>query len=176
MLVLILLIGIFIGFAGYSWAEDRNGPALTVPSKEELFKMLEQMPVSEDPSTLYEEPVGAMCYDTAAPLDRVQYICPECGEMTLYDSMFGSKIENLQTYRALVKKIKKIKVKLDESQFCDKCNPDVSYPQFCLIVKLDKNKEAQKTCGITETDINLIYEYSEGKIPLSDVMYLFEER
>ncbi|MDD3014396.1 MAG: hypothetical protein PHC34_11895 [Candidatus Gastranaerophilales bacterium] len=149
----------FIGFTGYSLAKDNaNNLAPGQHSRVELADKLGQLP----PKNFLEEPMGAMCYDTAVPLNRTQFICPICGEMTVYHSSFGDNIEELPTYLLLVRKITKIDVKLDDTQFCKKCNPGISSPQYCLLVKYGKNEEAHKTCGITDEDINLLYEFSEG--------------
>ena len=149
----------FIGFTGYSLARDKNDSAIDQLQRIDLNSKLEQLP--EIPAAK-DRPVSAMCYDTASPLDRVQYICPACGEMTLYNSTFGDNISELSTYRQLVKKITKMDVRLDESQFCKKCSPNIKNPQYCLLVKDVKSNKTHKTCNITENDILLIYEYSEG--------------
>jgi hypothetical protein len=157
--IAIMFIVAFVGFSGYAVAKGTEKPSafeqLTIES---LKNTLNQLP--ENPSN-YDIPVGAMCYDTAAPMDRIQYTCPKCGEMTLYNSFYGDDIEELQDYRSLVKKITKINVKLDESQFCKKCNPDITSPQFGLIIK--QGKKERKVYNINQEDIKLLYDFSEGK-------------
>jgi len=160
--VIIVFIVALIGFTGYSLAKDNtNNSALDQLSRAALVNKLEQLP--ETPIDINEPPVGAMCYDTAAPLERSQYICPVCGEMTLYPA-YSTDIDKISYYRTLVKKIKHVDVKLDESQLCEKCSPNSESRKLCLIVKpkSHKNLAGKITCGITEEDINLIYEYSEG--------------
>jgi len=162
LFIVIIFIVAFLGFTGYSLAKENvntNNSEIEQLSRSELANKLGQLPSKQE---LLEDPVGAMCYDTAAPLNRIQYICPICGEMTVYHSTFGDNIDELPTYLLLISKIKKIDVKLDESQFCKKCSPNVTSPQYGLLVKYGNNKEAHKTSNITEEDINLIYEFSEG--------------
>jgi len=160
--IVILFLVAFIGFTGYSFAKDNikeNNSAFEQLSRIELSGQLEQLP--EMPG-YYREP-DAMCYSSAPPLDRVQYLCPVCGEMTVYkSSSYNGEIDNLQRYRLLVNKITKIDVKLDESQFCKKCTPWKSSRQYCLLVKYGENKKVHKTYDFTQEDIILLYEYSEG--------------
>lgn len=186
--ILIVFIFAFVGFSGYSLAKDNTkDSAFDQLSRMELNNKLDKLP--ESPANIDERPVSAMCYDTAAPLDRVQYICPVCGEMTLYPSYSSSSfaVEHVSYYRNLIKKITKIDVKLDESQLCEKCMPNAESRNLCLIVKLkhDKHAQAHKACGITENDINLLYDYSEGikehsdyygnKVPIANYKQRLEE-
>lgn len=158
--VLVVFIAIFIGFTGYSQAKDNNNnSALDQLSRSEYTNKLKQLPQNPDS---WNKPVGAMCYKTSAPPERVEYICPICGEMTLYPVYSTSSIDRISYYRTLVKKITKINVKLDESQLCKKCSPDIQTRKLCLIVKYDKSSKPHKTCNITEEDISLLYDYSEG--------------
>jgi hypothetical protein len=161
--IAVIFILAVAGFSGYSFAKGNSD---YTPDKinlanalEELGKIpVEQLSINNKP----DEPLGAMCYKMAAPLDRIEYICPVCGERTLYNSYFDD-IDNLYDYHALVKQITKIEVKLDESQFCKKCSKNITEPHFCLLVKYGKNKDFHKTCDINRDDINLLYEFSEGK-------------
>ncbi|OGI23182.1 MAG: hypothetical protein A2287_04450 [Candidatus Melainabacteria bacterium RIFOXYA12_FULL_32_12] len=162
--IIIVFIIAFVGFTGYTLAKDNNNSTLDQLSKSEYANKLEQLP--QNPNT-WEEPVSAMCYDTAAPPDRDQYICPVCGEMTLYSSFFdigGTDLSKISYYRSLIKKIKKLDVKLDESELCEKCSPNIETRKLYLLIKPKNHKNLipQRTSDITEEDINLLYEYSEG--------------
>lgn len=172
IIILIIFIAVFAGFTGYTLAKDNGGSAWDQLNKMELNNKLEQLPQSLDS---WEKPVGAMCYKVAAPPERAEYICPECGEVTLYSIYSSERIDKIPYYRTLVKKIKTIKVTLDESQFCQKNNSGASYPELCLIVQIDKDSEPHKTCEITEEDITLLYDYSEGKMPLKKSKARLEE-
>ena len=155
--IIILSTIVVIGFAGYSLAKDNNPKN----SKSELVDKL----INLKDIKVSDPMVGAMCYDTAAPMERVEYICPICGEKTLYIKDYDIDVEKIPYYRNLIKKITKIDVKLDESQFCSKCNPSyhLKSRELCLMVKYGKDSKPHRTCGITEQDINLLYEFSEGK-------------
>jgi hypothetical protein len=49
--------------------------------REELRRRLEELARSEPPLDLSS---GAMCYSVAAPSEVVEYLCPVCGQKTLY--------------------------------------------------------------------------------------------
>ncbi len=137
-------------------------------SKKDIEQMLISLSKS-DPKNL--APVGAMCYKVAATPDRIEYICPVCGEKTLYTSDIKNiyqrnftKIiyEDLQQMRQIVSKMPKIDCVLDESQLCKKCSPDVENPDLCLIIKI-KDEKLHKTCNISLIDIELLYEFLSGQ-------------
>jgi hypothetical protein len=158
----VIFIAVIAGFSGYSFAKGNSG---YTPDKIKLVDALEELQKipTEKSSANNNSPaelLGAMCYKMAAPLQRIEYICPVCGERTLYDLNYND-VDNLYDYRALVKQITKIEVKLDESQFCKKCSKNITDPHFCLLVKYGKNKDFHKTCGINRDDIILLREFSE---------------
>jgi hypothetical protein len=159
--IIVIFIAVVAGFSGYSFAKGNSG---YTPDKIKLADALEKLrkTPAKQPSVNNKpvEPLGAMCYEVATPLERIEYICPVCGEKTLYYSDYDD-VDNLRDYRALVKQITKIEVKLDESQFCKKCSKNITDPHFCLLVKYGKNKDFHKTCGINRDDIILLREFSE---------------
>jgi hypothetical protein len=157
ILIAVVFILAFIGFSGYSLAKNN---ADKVSTRTELANQLAKLPYDFENNG---PPEGAMCYDMAAPIERVDYYCPVCNEMTLYNVMYGDNIDNLYSYRASVERIKKIDVKLDESEFCKKCSPNVKEPKYCLIVTYGKDAKPHKTCDITSNDMDLLYDFSEGK-------------
>lgn len=168
--VLFMAVAVFAGFSGYSYAKEKSAYSeLENISKTDYANKLEQLP--QEIYDGWDKPVGAMCYDTAAPMDRLEYICPKCGEVTLYSfiSEASSAVSNINYLRNLVKKITKMQVTLDESRLCTYCGPKATANELCIIVQANKNSKPKKTCGITESDINLLYEYSEGQKEHTDV-------
>ena len=104
-----------------------------------------------------------MCYDVAAPPDRAEYVCPKCGEKTLYVSeMAPFVLYEIPTCRTQVSQIKNIEIVLDESQYCKKCSPNIDDPALCLIVKYPSDKTEHKSCKISSEDLSLIREFLEG--------------
>jgi len=162
--VLVVFIACFIGFTGYSMAKENannNENALEQLSKEAYNTQLQQLP--ENLSDFNPQDIGAMCYKMASPTDRIDFICPDCGSSTLYPTELDSRLDKIEEYRNLVKKITKIDVKLDESQFCSTCGKNIkTSPQLCLIVKYGKDAKAHKSCNVSTENLNILYEYSEG--------------
>ena len=111
--------------------------------------------------------IGAMCYSVSMPPDNAQYICPSCGEKTLYKRddykngiiIIDNCLQGIHQCRSGVEKIKGINIKLDESQFCKKCSTDIEEPQLCLLVNINNKKDTTKVCNINVKDINLINEF-----------------
>lgn len=157
--VLVIFFAVFIGYTGYALAKDSSNSAFDQLSKLNYADKLGGLP-----ETIYDgqEPVSAMCYDVAAPMRRMEYVCPACNEKTFYFDDYDTDVDQIPYCRKLVKKITKLDVKLDESQLCQKCSPKAESRELCIIVKPDKKSKPHKTCHVTEDDITLLYEYSEG--------------
>jgi hypothetical protein len=121
--------------------------------------------------------MGAMCYKVAGPPSRIDYVCPTCGEKTLYaleDSSDKTKrdiqwkaisdIQELESLRRLAQQIKKLDISLDESQFCKHCRPDVIEPKLGLIVKYPDRPEPHCVWDISWTDLTMMKAVTEGKL------------
>ena len=155
-------------------------------SRSDIMKRLKELAKSPAPKNLQ---MGAMCYEMASPPERVEYVCPVCGSKTLYPNPGNSEILyfiglELVACRQKAKKITKVKIVLDESQFCRKCKPDVKLPQLCLTIHYpDQTKHS--VCKISEEDLDLISEFFAGsdkhkldndaEIPLKDYIKRLEE-
>jgi hypothetical protein len=177
IIVLVVSIGITIGVAGCKINNGKKKPIgnqndsiMSAYTKAEIEKKLKKLSESPAPKNLS---MGAMCYEMAALPDRAEYICPVCGEKTIYTDQYRSFVySELQECRSYVEAIRGINAKLDESQFCKKCSPDVTDPELCLITQLEGENTPYKCCGIYSTDLQVISEFLNGK----DVHSLFNER
>jgi len=154
---------------GVEPAETHSGHFLT---RQDIERQLEHLAKSPPPKKLA---LGAMCYAVAMPPKTVDYICPECGEKTLY-SMPDSNEPNalsqdwnaaralnweLQDCRRLVQLIHKIDIKLIESQFCRHCSPDTSHPRLGLEVRY--NGVVHRTWDVCSDDLVALKAFLEGK-------------
>jgi len=97
------------------------------PDIQALLKNLEQAPVPQ------ARAMGAMCYKPALPPERVEYVCPTCGNKTLHATRKEGKMFDrsapalaIQACRSLVAQLKQrgLDIKLDESSLCDACKKD----------------------------------------------------
>jgi hypothetical protein len=136
-------------------------------SREELESRLKKLQESPLPSNLK---IGAECYKVAMPPDRAEYLCPACGERTLYASDTKGRnadarfiTQGLPQCRRLIKEIKGLNVSLDESEFCRKCRGEVKHPSLVLLVNFRGGNAPYRCKGITAEDLILVREFIEGK-------------
>ena len=119
-------------------------------TRAELAARLERLAASPSPTELA---IGASCYAPRIMEPRFEYVCPTCGEKTIYCSRTDGQLgdadranvyaegagvlpEDLGAYRRLIDGVSGIALSLDESQFCRECRPDVTKPKVVLVVKL----------------------------------------
>ena len=162
-------------------------------SKEQIEEKLKYLAETPPPSDLS---FGAMCYSIAiSSTDRFTYICPICGERTIYKK---NKIKDkdwwsvkwvlesgLTSCRREVDKVSGINIQLDESQFCGHCSPNVKKPELCLLVNVGGESDTSKVCDINYLDIRKIQEFlngelihitgNEGEVPLVDDIEWFKQ-
>ena len=124
-----------------------------------------------------------MCYDTAFPPDRIEYVCPSCGEKTLYarkehgeeqtseveDNLRATgrdkvraydRVEEIAKCRGAIKDIQGIKAELDESQFCRRCRPNVEDP--VLFLKVFYANVSKITPDVRYKDLLLLTDFMQG--------------
>jgi hypothetical protein len=146
-----------------AFAADRGSQGL---SRDETKARLKKLSESPPPKDLK---MGAECYKVAMPPDRAEYLCPVCGERTLFVSEKGRNADaafitrELPDCRRLIKEIKGLDVELDESQFCKKCSPSAKNPSLILIVRYRGQNAPFKCAHIDRDDLVLLREFAEGK-------------
>jgi len=130
--------------------------------RETLKARLEKLSKSPPPKNLK---MGAMCYDMAEPPDRIDYVCPACGEKTLYardDKNRGSLTfflsYQLQECREIAKKVKGLDIVLGEHEFCRKCSPATKAPVLILKVNYPGEK-THVVRDVHEDDLGLLVEF-----------------
>ena len=123
----------------------------------------------ETPEVVNPPPSLAMCYAPLIPIDRAEYVCPVCGEKTIYrhrkqDERYLTDfvINTIPTFRIDIKYIKGLDVRLDETQYCSECSPDVGDPNLALVVTYPSGA-THRTEGVTAEDIKLLIEFTHGK-------------
>jgi len=130
-----------------------------------------------DSPTPKAQAMGAMCYDMAPPPRRADYVCPSCGERTLYDESKWSNDEWVQKGVARVvaeeipgcrREIEDLRrvvgdaISLDESQFCRKCSPKVARPKLMLRVFFEDGKPRDIE-NVSHSDLRILQEFLAGK-------------
>lgn len=135
-------------------------------SREELELKLRWIADNPVPRLKYES--IPECYDQEMPSDTEDYICINCNEKSLYDrQVIGSSVDvvrDIYQCREIVEGIKEIDLRLDESQFCRICSPNIKNPELGIIVNYKNSKGTFKKYGINIDDLILIKEFLEGKL------------
>lgn len=132
-------------------------------SDSEIDQLLERLE-SEDPP---DRVMGAMCYAAMAYPEVAEYICPVCGEKTLYSGYETAMIEwQLQGMRRMAENIDDMTdfpVMLDETQFCHFCSGgDIPNPSLVLRVMRSDSMEIENT--VSSTDLSMLESFLQGNL------------
>jgi len=136
------------------------------PLKETLKARLEKISKNPPPKDLKP---GAMCYSMVGPPDRIEYVCPACGEKTLYardaSGARGGTVPfltfELQQCREMVKRLQDFNISLDEHEFCRKCSPATKTPALILITGYPGEK-IHVVRDVRSDDLQLLIEFTSG--------------
>lgn len=172
--VFVVIIGIFCLF--FLWPDSANceeksagTSAITVNavksmSRAEVEAMLQNIERQKAPKAM----ISAMCYETGMILPRAEYVCPVCGEKTIYPA--NNEAYNVAAIRrdfAALKKISDMKMELDESSFCKKCCPEAENPS--LVLKVTYEDGTTYECRrIYREDIFMLAAFFKGKLAYQD--------
>lgn len=143
-------------------------------SQQDIQEQLARIAKKPPPKNLA---MGAMCYDIAGPPLRIDYVCPSCGEKTLYavDTDADEKvrqqhwktawvIQELESLRRLTQQIDTLDVALDESQFCCHCNSAIKDPKVGLVITYPDRLEPHRVWDVHWTDLTMLKAAAEGKL------------
>jgi hypothetical protein len=174
LIALVLMVGAlcFAGFVVRIQAQEGAG-ALTAEkvakaSSAEIERMLGDLEVRPAP----EAKLGAMCYAPMRPSPVTEYVCPVCGEKTLYapdereretpvNGLEFMRRAELATQQAARKK--GASVRLDEKQFCRHCLPAFEgVPRAALVVRLPNGSET-RTEDFKALDLWMLRDFFDGK-------------
>ena len=134
-------------------------------TKEQIIEKLKNLANTEAPSELS---AGAMCYKTAAPPNRAEYVCPVCGTKTLYTDAMARIIDReIPECRSLADS-SMLSLTLDEKQFCKKCSPGITDPKLCIDFKFAGDTIKHEVCEINAEDMKLLNEFLKGKLTHKD--------
>ena len=174
LLVAVLFVCLLVAGAACS-RSAATPPAPAVPvvqtagqlarlDRQQVRELLRRIATTAPPA---KRKMGAMCYDMAGPSLRAEYVCPTCGERTLYEKEATRVVQfELTECRRAYAELRMIAgeaIVFDESQFCRKCQPDVKKPSLALRVAF----EDQQTCiteNVTADDLRLLREFLTGQL------------
>jgi len=141
-----------------------NSASIKVLSMQQVNWLLARLESQPAPGPV----MGAMCYDSMAPPVVAEYICPVCGEKTIYNYTQSEFIEwQLQGCRRIVESINastEFQVELDESLFCEFCTPDYDdqSPGLVLVVKPEEGEPIVNR--VSELDLRMLDSFLQGNL------------
>jgi DNA-directed RNA polymerase subunit RPC12/RpoP len=108
--------------------------------------------------------IFAMCYETGVPPTRADYVCPKCGERTLYTERHAALVRlDLPAMRRAAANLDGLSAEVDESEFCRNCRPDVAEPKLALLVYYRDALTPHRLDGVSPTDIEILVEFLAGE-------------
>lgn len=132
---------------------------MKILSKKDIENKLINLLKSEEPQNLA---IGAMCYKVAAPPNRVEYICPNCNEKTLWTEQTAYFIDSeIYKCRQIIENLGFENLKLKEIDFCKNCSPLIENPSLKLEIHYDENEI--HSFPTNSTNLTLLKELLEGK-------------
>jgi hypothetical protein len=171
--IAIAVVGVLFFFLQPASGGDQPKPDSNTPivqtrenkSRKSISGRLKNLEQSSAPKSLSP---GAMCYKTAAAPNRAEYVCPVCGEKTLYSNnstLVDAVLYDIPAARRIAASIKDpdVQVTIDEKTFCRKCSPKKVPAQLCMSVAYAGDTLRHTTCGITSNDVLLVSEFLSGK-------------
>jgi hypothetical protein len=132
-------------------------------SWEEVEILLDRLETKEPPEPVF----GAMCYEAVAAPMVAEYLCPVCGEKTLYGEYNTWFIEfELQGCRRIFDEITgatELTIELDETRFCQACTPDEGdEPTLYLTLTLEDGTIISNR--ISELDLRMLEGFLKGRL------------
>ena len=129
-------------------------------NREQIRQMLQSLATAGPPVPKLQ----AMCYSIPPPPNQVEYICPACGDKTLYHGRQAYQLDQeVQPCRRLVRELASSAVTLDESQWCRKCRPGVTEPVLTLRLFYDDGT-TRAIPGITPDALSLLCDFLRGRL------------
>ena len=132
-------------------------------SMDQINILLARLEIEEPP-----EPVrGAMCYEAMAYPLVAEYICPVCGEKTIYnDSQTGFIEWELQACRRIVESLNEyteFDISLDETLFCDFCS-DSTDEDPTLLLRVASTDSTETVNSISIHDLRILDSFLQGNL------------
>lgn len=132
-------------------------------SRTEINLLLSKLEFNEPPAVV----MGAMCYAPMGLPSSADYICPDCGENTVYGSSMTSFIDwELAGCRRMADNINlntDFDIVLDESLFCDFCSPETAETPILLLRVVNEDGD-EIVNRITILDLRMLDSFLHGNL------------
>ncbi len=140
-----------------------SSAAMKPLSMQQVNFLLARLEREEPPEPVF----GAMCYEMMATPAVAEYICPVCGEKTIYEDFNTELIEwELQGARRLAESINEateFSVILDETLFCDYCSEDPSGDP-ALLLRVTDEEGVETVNRVFLTDLRKLDSFLQGRL------------
>lgn len=132
-------------------------------SREQVEKKLKAVETRTAP----EPKMGAMCYEMAAPPDRAEYVCPKCGEKTLYAADHAQfvtwELEACRREFDGLHRASDLALALDESSLCAHCSPAATEHHLALVVRY-ADGSSRTTAPVSHDDLRILRAFLKGEL------------
>lgn len=132
-------------------------------SREQIEEKLKRLESRSAP----KPKMGAMCYSMASPPEIAEYVCPKCGEKTLYSKddarVVAWDIENCRRAFTTLKGATDLSLALDESSYCAHCSPSAREHQLALIVQY-ADGSTHTTAPVSDDDMRILRDFLKGEL------------
>lgn len=116
--------------------------------------------------------MGAMCYRTAAPPERTEYICPVCGERTWFGGdvgmMLGRDAGPMRRAIAELEGNPYFQASLDESAFCSRCSGGLNPGHPGFILELVYAEGDTVSTPVQLFDLQMLVGFVSGELVFAD--------
>ncbi|NLH16441.1 MAG: hypothetical protein GX455_07680 [Phycisphaerae bacterium] len=144
-----------------------SDPVVTVQqvdslSRAQIEQMLQQLQKQKAPKPT----MGAMCYDMAGPPPTADYVCPACGQKTVYSKDTSFVTWELGSCRREFEQMTKtdnLKMVLDESSFCSNCSPNADKHELVLKITYSDGT-THSAGGIHQSDLRMLTYFFKGSL------------
>ena len=137
--------------------------SMRVLTREDILEKLKLLSAQESP----RPKMGAMCYMPAPRAGREEYVCPRCGEITLYankSAIFDAwKLDACRREFNILKIVSDLSLSLDESSYCSHCSPDARTHQVVLVIKYPDGS-SHSCAPISDDDLRMVRSFLKGKL------------
>ncbi len=138
-------------------------------NRDEIFRMLSRVEKMEEPAPV----MGAMCYEPVAMPFVAEYVCPVCGEKTVYSRSDDSyySITGLYETRALfatLDSVSTLEMTLDETSLCSACSAD-SDSTHALLLRVTWEDERTCAAPVTAEDLRMLIGFMSGRLDYETV-------
>jgi predicted RNA-binding Zn-ribbon protein involved in translation (DUF1610 family) len=163
---LILTAGILVGLGRSAASRTNAAPAAGAhaarPTRAELAARLAKLAATPTKTDL--EP-GAMCYSPVPRPTRAEYLCPACGNKTVYSINQAETVQwTLPRCRRLVPQLATLlDVSFDERAFCAKCRPAGAAVRPFLEIRHPGETAPHRVAINGEDDFKLLITFLQGE-------------